>query len=178
MARKDKVVPNEGFDLKDITSTAEVAIPSDPLERVVGQEEAVEIAKIAARQHRNLLLVGPPGTGKSMIALALSLYLPLPETEIQVVHNPENPERPFVETRTRDEVLHALKKMETAEGELVDRGTCPRLWRCAWVSGDPAAGRTAASRRSSVRSASAPRPPRPVRPHRTRSETSSVASSR
>ncbi len=126
MARKELVVPGEGFDLKDIKSTAEVAIPSDPLERVIGQDEAVEVAKIAAIQHRNLLLVGPPGTGKSMIALALSLYLPLPETEIQVVHNPENPQRPFVETKTLDEVQSILKQMETAEGELVNPEEAPQ----------------------------------------------------
>ena len=120
------MVPDGGLDLKDIGSTADIEIPSDPLERVVGQEEAVEVAKLAASQRRHLLLVGPPGIGKSMIAQALSLYLPLPETEIQVVHNPENPERPFIETKDMEEVLSVIKQRETAEGEMISPEDAPQ----------------------------------------------------
>jgi ATP-dependent Lon protease len=119
VAKRSKVVPDEGFELQDIDSTAQIAIPDMPLDRIIGQEEAVEVAQIAASQRRHLLLVGPPGIGKSMTALALSLYLPIPETEVQVVHNPENPQRPFIETKDREEVLHTVRQLETAEGELV-----------------------------------------------------------
>ena len=59
--------------LEDIESTKEVLLPTDPLDRVLGQDEAVEIARIAASQKRHLLIVGPPGTGKSMIARAISI---------------------------------------------------------------------------------------------------------
>jgi ATP-dependent Lon protease len=126
MAEKGRVVPDEGFRLDDIESTAEVAIPQNPLERVVGQEEAVEVAQLAAGQHRNLLLVGPPGIGKSMIAQALSFYLPLPETEIQVVHNPENPERPFVELRSREDREDAERREASAEGEHIAPEDAPQ----------------------------------------------------
>ena len=66
--------------------------------------KAIELAKIAARQRRHLLLVGPPGTGKSMIARALSMNLPKPSHEVRVVKNPENPERPFLEILDAEEV--------------------------------------------------------------------------
>jgi ATP-dependent Lon protease len=86
-------------DLSKVATTAEIAIPGDPLLRVIGQDEAVGLARIAAKQRRHLLLVGPPGTGKSMIAQALALHLPRPTEEIRVVHNPENPERPLIEVK-------------------------------------------------------------------------------
>ncbi len=74
------------------------------MDRVLGQEEAIGLAKIAARQRRHLLLVGPPGTGKSMIARALSMNLPRPTQEIRVVKNPEMAERPFLEVLDEKEV--------------------------------------------------------------------------
>ena len=117
--------PRKGFDLKDFETTAEIEIPQDPLDRVIGQDEAIYIAKMAARQHRNLLLVGPPGTGKSMIAQALALHLPPPSEEIRVVHNPQNPERPLVEVRTAEEVRREEEEMRVAEGKLIDPREAP-----------------------------------------------------
>ena len=112
-------------DLKSIESTADVLIPKDPLMRVIGQDEAVTLARIAARQRRHLLLVGPPGTGKSMIAQALALHLSRPTEEIRVVHNPENPERPSIEVKRADEVRKEVESKEFAEGELIDPKNAP-----------------------------------------------------
>ena len=100
-------------------------IPQDPLARVIGQDEAVNLARVAASQHRHFLLVGPPGTGKSMIAQALALHLPPPIEEIRVVHNPENPERPLVEVKVRDDVVKESIEREGAEGELIDAKEAP-----------------------------------------------------
>ncbi len=126
--------------LDEITSTEDIRIPSDPLDRVIGQEKAVEIARIAAFQHRHLLLVGPPGIGKSMTAQALALHLERPRTETRVVHNPENPERPTVEVVTREEVYHERETARSVEGELIAPSEAPasvaeRLgYRCARCS--------------------------------------------
>ena len=92
---------------------------------MIGQEEAVELASVAASQHRHLLIVGPPGTGKSMIAQALALHLPHPSEEIRVVHNPQNPERPFVQVLDRDQVQKEAQTQESAEGELIDPKAVP-----------------------------------------------------
>ena len=117
--------PKKGFDLKDFETTDEIMIPTDPLDRVIGQNEAVDIARIAAMQRRNLLLVGPPGTGKSMIAQALSLHLPPPTEEILIIHNPQIPERPFVEVRKEEEVRREEMELQHSQGKLIKPEEAP-----------------------------------------------------
>ncbi len=112
-------------DLEGLSSTAEIQIPSDPLDRVLGQEEAIELAKIAAKQRRHLLLVGPPGTGKSMIARALSMNLPQPSHEVRVIKNPENPERPFLEVLDADDVLEEERIRDQSAGTLLEPSAAP-----------------------------------------------------
>jgi ATP-dependent Lon protease len=111
--------------LDDIDTTEEIEIPQDPLKRVIGQDEAVNLAYVAATQRRHFLLVGPPGTGKSMIAQALSLHLSPPTQELRVVHNPENPERPIIEVKKKEEVYRERETRESAEGELIDPKEAP-----------------------------------------------------
>jgi ATP-dependent Lon protease len=126
--------------IDEIDTTDDVPIPTDPLERVIGQEKAVEIARIAAYQRRHLLLVGPPGIGKSMTAQALALHLDRPRTELRVVHNPENPERPSIEVVAREEVYREREAARSVEGEMIAPADAPasvaeRLgYRCARCS--------------------------------------------
>ncbi|MFH1521258.1 MAG: ATP-binding protein [Candidatus Micrarchaeota archaeon] len=91
-------------------TTRDVTIPQDPFERIIGQSEAVEIAKMVPYQRRHLLLVGPPGTGKSMIAQAIASVLTIPKYEISVLDNPENPERPIVEIRDDNQIKKEIKQ--------------------------------------------------------------------
>ena len=111
--------------IDEIETTADIPIPTDPLQRVIGQERAVEIARIAAFQHRHLLLVGPSGIGKSMTAQALALHLDRPRSELRVVHNPENPERPSIEIASREEVYHEREAARSVEGELISPKDAP-----------------------------------------------------
>ncbi|MGA1873331.1 MAG: ATP-dependent protease LonB [Thermoplasmatota archaeon] len=84
---------------KGISSTADVKVPKKMMDQVIGQKEGVEVAKKAAEQRRHLLLIGDPGTGKSMIASSMTEYLPPEELEDTLVYpNPEDPNEPRIRT--------------------------------------------------------------------------------
>lgn len=91
-------------------TTKDITIPSDPLEKVIGQDKAVQYAKVCAKQKRHLLLIGPPGTGKSMIAQSIVHLLPKPKQEIVIINNEKNENRPLVKIRQSDEIKKTEKK--------------------------------------------------------------------
>lgn len=54
--------------LQFLESTATVTIPANPIDKVIFQDEAKEAVKEVARNRGNILLIGKPGVGKSMLA--------------------------------------------------------------------------------------------------------------
>lgn len=87
-----------------IETTADVIIPENPFERVVGQDHAISLVKAATSQRRHVLLCGVPGTGKSMIGKAAYTLLPRPNDEIRLRYNPKQPDRPLIVIDHLDEV--------------------------------------------------------------------------
>ncbi|MBI5056866.1 MAG: ATP-binding protein [Nitrospirae bacterium] len=55
-------------DLSSFKDTSQVKIPDDPIERVVFQDKAKKAIRKIAQNKGHLLLVGKPGTGKSLLA--------------------------------------------------------------------------------------------------------------
>jgi len=80
-------------------STADIDVPKNLLGQVIGQDESVELIRKAAAQKRNVLLVGIPGTGKSLLAQAMAEILPLGKlVDILVYPNDEDPNTPKIKT--------------------------------------------------------------------------------
>jgi len=67
-------------------NTKEIDVPKSMIEQVIGQESAVEIIRKAAAQKRNVLLIGLPGTGKSMLAQAMAEIMPVSELQDVLVY--------------------------------------------------------------------------------------------
>jgi Lon-like ATP-dependent protease len=84
---------------QNIASTKEVPVPKILYDQVIGQDEAAYVVKKAAIQKRHVLLIGDPGTGKSMLAQSMTDFLPKEDLEdIVVFPNSEDPNRPKIKT--------------------------------------------------------------------------------
>jgi Lon-like ATP-dependent protease len=81
----------------DISSTIEVEVPEQLIDQVIGQEHAVEVVKKAATQRRHVMMLGTPGTGKSMLAKAMAELLPKEELQdVLVYYNQEENNTPKI----------------------------------------------------------------------------------
>jgi len=82
-----------------IGSTADIEVPDRLVDQVIGQDHARDIILKAAKQRRHVMMIGSPGTGKSMLAKAMSQLLPREELQdVLVYHNPDDGNEPKIRT--------------------------------------------------------------------------------
>jgi ATP-dependent Lon protease len=99
-------------------STQDVEVPPRLLDQVIGQDDAVEIAKKAATQKRHMILIGEPGTGKSMLARAMVDFLPKEQLQdILAYPNVEDPNEPKIRVvpAGKGKEIVAAQKLEAAQ---------------------------------------------------------------
>ncbi len=75
-----------------IKTTADINVSEKIINQVIGQEKAVEIIRKASAQKRNVLLIGLPGIGKSMLAQAMAQILPLEQLQDILIYPNANDE--------------------------------------------------------------------------------------
>jgi Lon-like ATP-dependent protease len=84
-------------DILKFKTTAEIPVPAKLVDQVIGQDDAVDIIKKAAKQRRHVLLIGEPGTGKSLVGQALAELLPTQKlTDILCIFNPKDENNPLI----------------------------------------------------------------------------------
>ncbi|MCL4308077.1 MAG: ATP-dependent protease LonB [Candidatus Thermoplasmatota archaeon] len=99
-------------------NTSQVEVPPRLLDQVIGQDDAVEVAKKAATQRRHMILIGEPGTGKSMIARAMVDCLPKEQLQDVLAYpNAEDPNEPKIRVvpAGKGKEIVAAQKLEAAQ---------------------------------------------------------------
>ncbi|MCH1423367.1 MAG: ATP-dependent protease LonB [Candidatus Poseidoniaceae archaeon] len=76
----------------DFVSTDDVPIPDRLVDQVIGQEAGSVVIRKAAEQRRHMLMIGDPGTGKSMLARSMTDLLPKDALEDMLVYPNEDDE--------------------------------------------------------------------------------------
>ncbi|MDW7731688.1 MAG: ATP-dependent protease LonB [Methanolobus sp.] len=78
-------------------TTDSIDVPKLLIDQIIGQEHAVEVVKKAASQRRHVMMIGSPGTGKSLLAKAMAELLPKEELQdIMAYPNPEDNNNPKI----------------------------------------------------------------------------------
>ena len=91
----------EVFGGIDLDTSSEIEVPPRLIDQVIGQDHAVEVIRKASVQRRHVMMIGAPGTGKSMLAKAMTELLPKEELQdILVYPNSDDTNNPIIRTVT------------------------------------------------------------------------------
>ena len=92
----DEKAFSEELDI-DFETTKDLTVSRLLIDQVIGQDRGVSVIRKAAAKKRNVLLIGPPGTGKSLLGQAMSQLIPKEQMEdILAIPNRKDPNTPKI----------------------------------------------------------------------------------
>jgi Lon-like ATP-dependent protease len=99
MPESDEQLPEIAGPEVPVGASSQIEVPPRLIDQVIGQEHAVDVIRKAATQRRHVMMIGSPGTGKSMLGKAMAELLPKEELQdILVYPNSDDPNNPVIRT--------------------------------------------------------------------------------
>ena len=104
------------MEIMNFKTTAEIKVPTKIIDQIIGQENAVDIVRKVARQRRHLLLIGPPGVGKSLVGQGLAELLPKEKlADVLAFPNPADENIPLIRVVPRGQGKKLVAKSRLQE---------------------------------------------------------------
>jgi ATP-dependent Lon protease len=99
------------------------------LDQVIGQDKAVDIVRKAAEQKRHVMLIGDPGTGKSMVARAMTAFLRKEELEDIIAYpNNDDSNTPHIRVVPGGKANEIVKAQRTQAKKKKEQQSTMMLW--------------------------------------------------
>lgn len=104
---------SEKYIILKYKTTKDIKIKEGTVNQVIGQDNAINIIKKAAKQRRHVFLIGEPGTGKSMVGMALAELLPKERlVDIVAMQNEQDKNVPLIKTLPRGQASNLITKLK------------------------------------------------------------------